>query len=77
MIILRLSELQSKKIVDITSGSNVGNIIDVLISDEGKIDALIIDYGKSFFSLNRESDTRIEWKQIIKIGEDVILIKKD
>lgn len=77
MIILRLSELQSKKIVDITSGSNVGNIIDVLISNEGKIDALIIDYGKSIFSLNRESDTRIEWKQIIKIGEDVILIKKD
>lgn len=77
MINLRLSDLQSKKIINIVSGSNFGNIVDVIIDDKGKIDSLLIDHGKSIFSLNRESDSVIEWSQIVKIGEDVILIKKD
>lgn len=74
---MRLSDLQSKKVIDILSGSNVGSIIDVEVSDDGHINSLIIDNGKSFFSLNRESDFRIMWPQITKIGEDVILVKKD
>ena len=77
MIYSRLSELQSKKIVNINSGSNVGNIIDINISGDGVIQSLVIDQGKNFFSLNRESDFRIEWKDIVKIGEDVILIRKE
>jgi len=74
---MRLSDLQSKKIISITSGRNVGNIIDVDVSNDGKIDSLIIEYNKNFFSLNRESDTKIFWNEIVKIGEDVILIKND
>ena len=74
---MRLSDLQSKKIVSITSGRNIGNIIDVDISLDGKIDSLIIEFSKSFFFLNRESDTKVMWNEIVKIGEDVILIKKD
>lgn len=73
---MRLSELQSKKIISINNGSNIGNIIDAIVTD-GKIDAFIIDHGRGFFSLNREGDVRIEWSQIVKIGEDVILVKKD
>ena len=69
--------MQSKKIVNINSGSNVGNIIDINISVDGVIQSLVIDQGKNFFSLNRESDFRIEWKDIVKIGEDVILIRKE
>lgn len=77
MIYLRLSELQSKRIVNIVTGSNFGNIIDADIDDNGKVSFFLIDQGKSFFSLNRESDIRIEWGQIVKIGEDVILVKRD
>ena len=74
---MRLSELQSKRIINIVNGSNFGNIIDVNVDDNGKITFLLIDKGKNIFSLNRESDIRIEWNQIIKIGEDVILVKRD
>lgn len=74
---MRLSELQSKKIINIVSGSNFGSIVDVIIDDSGKISSLLIDQGRSVFSLNRESDIRIEWNQIVKIGEDVILVKRD
>lgn len=74
---MRLSDLQSKKVIDISTGSNVGNIIDVDVSDEGCIHSLILDSGKGLFSLSRESDFRIMWSQITKIGEDVILVKKE
>ncbi len=74
---MRLSELQSKRIINIVNGSNFGNIIDANVDESGKITFLLIDQGKSFLSLNRESDIRIEWNQIVKIGEDVILVKRD
>ncbi len=74
---MRLSDLQSKKIIDIITGTNIGNIMDVIINENGKIEALIIDQGKSFLSLNRETDKKIQWENITKIGEDVILVKKD
>lgn len=74
---MRLSELQAKKIISILSGKNIGNIIDVEINDSGNIDSLIIEQGKNFFSLNRESDVKVSWDEITKIGEDVILVRKN
>ena len=74
---MRLSDLQAKKIVSISTGRNIGNIIDVDVKEDGTIESLVIEQGKNLFSLNRESDTRIFWSDINKIGEDVILVKKD
>lgn len=74
---MRLSELQSKKIISINSGSNIGNIIDMIINDEGKVENILLDQGKSIFSLNKESDVILDWSDIVKVGEDVILVKKD
>lgn len=76
-VFLRLSDLQSKKIVNIVNGSNFGNIIDIDIDNDGKIDSFLIERGKNIFSLNRDDNIRIKWNQIIKIGEDVILIKQE
>ncbi len=72
---MRLSDLQTKNIVNINDGKNVGNIIDANISEKGEIESLVIEANKNFFSLNRESDTEINWQDITKIGEDVILVK--
>ena len=77
MIILRLSDLQNKKIININTGKNIGNIMDIELLDTGKIESLIIEHGKNIFSLNRESEIRLYWNDIVKIGEDVILIQKD
>lgn len=76
MIILRLSDLQSKNIVNINDGRNIGTIIDVKIDEQtGAIISLILEGGKTFFSFsNRGIDTEINWKNIEKIGEDVILV---
>lgn len=74
---MRMSDLQSKKIINVSTGRNMGNIIDADIRENGTIEVLIIEQGKNIFSLNRETDTRIYWNDITKIGEDVILVKKD
>ena len=74
---MRMSELQAKRIISISSGKNIGNIIDAEIDDNGKISSFIIEQNKNIFSLNSESDKKILWDNISKIGEDVILIQKD
>jgi len=74
---MRLSELQSKKIISINNGKNIGSIIDVVIEKNGQIEALIIESSKGLFNINKDLDMKIYWDEIEKIGEDVILIKKD
>lgn len=71
-----LSELQNKNIVSINDGRNMGNIIDVKIDEKtGDIVSLILETGKNFFSFsNKGMGLEINWKQIVKIGEDVILV---
>ena len=71
---MRLLELQSKSIVSVVDGKNVGNIIDVNVMMDGRIESLIIESGRSVFNFNRDNNTKILWKDITKIGEDVILV---
>lgn len=72
---MRLSDLQTKSIISVNDGKNIGNIIDANVTTDGTIESLVIEANKTFFSLNRENDTEINWKDITKIGEDVILVK--
>ena len=68
-----LSELQKKEIIDINSGKRIGIIIDVVVSPEGTIKNLIVEERKiKRFTANEERT--INWQQIIKIGDDIILI---
>ena len=69
---MRLSDLQSKDIVNIDDGKMVGGIIDVLINSDGSMNSLIVERGK-FFKLSH-GEIEIKWNQVKKIGEDVILV---
>lgn len=71
---MRLSDLQTKNIVNIVDGKNVGSIIDVNVSREGNIESLVIETGKRLLSFSKDDDLLVLWKDIAKIGEDVILI---
>ena len=72
---MRLSDLQTKSIFWVNNRKNIGNIIDANVTSDGTIESLVIEANKTFFSLNRESDTEINWKDIIKICVYVILVK--
>lgn len=73
---MRLSDLQSKDIVNVYDGKKIGNIIDVNIDLKGNLDSLIVEKTKFFISrFTTNNEVEIKWPQIEKIGEDVILVK--
>lgn len=69
---MRLSDLQHKEIVNIVDGKRIGIIIDVIVDEKGNINSLVLEdrRGRKF---SREEYT-IMWSQIVKIGDDIILI---
>ena len=76
---MRLSDLQNKEMVSTETGRNIGSIADIELDPKtGRILALILEPKRGFrlMSKAREFDNKIEWSNIIKIGEDVILVNK-
>ena len=74
---MKMSELQDKDIINIKDGKNVGKIIDLVVTIDGKINYIIAEPAK-FFRLNTfNKETNILFSQIIRIGKDVILVDLD
>ena len=78
---MNLSDLQNKEVIDIATGKRVGLIIDVMITSDGRIQKLILEDRKNarrFFGSSRD-EISLDWNQMIKIGDDIILVdgKKD
>ena len=72
---MRLSDLQSKDIVNVIDGRNIGNIIDVKVDERnGTIISLVVEPKGKFMAFNKGEDTEIRWQSIESIGEDVILV---
>ena len=72
---MRLSDLQNKDVVDISSGNRIGNVIDVEISSNtGNVMKIIVYDKKGLFNMLRSDEISISWNQIKKIGSDVILV---
>ena len=69
---MRLSELQQKEIVNIKDGKRVGVIIDVIVDEKGCIKNLVLEEkrGRRF----TKEECSVLWSQIIKIGDDIILV---
>lgn len=75
MINIYLGELQTKDVVSMNDGRNLGRIIDVEIDNEGKIVNILIEKRRFFIKLfGNSSQYNITYGEIVKIGDDVILI---
>jgi YlmC/YmxH family sporulation protein len=74
---VKISEFQIKDVVNVADGKKLGNIGDIEINlSTGKIEAVIVTgNGKVLGFFGREEDIIIPWKNIIKIGQDVILVR--
>jgi len=77
---LKLSELYSKEIINIDSGENLGIFGDCdLVIDEKTGEILSFISGQSSrFSIFKETKKKeIPWKNIKKIGSDMIIIENE
>lgn len=71
---MRLSDLQSKDVINTKDGKKIGTIIDVEIDNEGHMNSLIVEKSSLFSRFTNKDEVEIKWNQISKIGEDVILV---
>ena len=72
---MKMSDLQEKDIINIKDGKNIGRIIDLDVSNEGVINYITVE-PKQFLRLNvYNKEVNFSFKQIVKIGKDVILVE--
>ena len=73
---MNLSDLQNKEVIDIASGKRLGSIIDVVIHMDGYVSKLILEdrySSRRLFKMDKDA-VYLNWKQIVKIGDDIILV---
>ncbi|AZU61443.1 YlmC/YmxH family sporulation protein [Neobacillus mesonae] len=74
---VKISEFQIKDVVNVSDGRRLGNIGDIEINlTTGRIEAVVISgSGRMLGFFGKEEEIVISWKNIIKIGQDVILVR--
>ena len=74
-VYMRISDLQTKDVVNKNDGRNIGRIIDVDILESGMINFFVVEPKKILKKYNiYNNETSIKLNQVVKIGEDVILV---
>lgn len=72
---MNLSDFQNKDVINISDGKKIGNIVDCKIEpNTGVIASFVLEPLKGMFSFRGSGKVEIEFKNICKIGEDVILV---
>ncbi|MBZ2173685.1 YlmC/YmxH family sporulation protein [Schnuerera sp. xch1] len=76
---INLSEIKEKEVINVKDGSKIGFIYDFEIDlEKGKVLAIIIPGpGKVLGIFGKNKDLVIEWKNIIRIGYDAVLVDID
>ncbi|WP_078413440.1 YlmC/YmxH family sporulation protein [Priestia abyssalis] len=74
---IKISEFQTKDVVNVADGRKLGNVADIDINlNTGKIEAVVIQHmGRVLGFFGKDDDIVIPWRNIVKIGTDVILVR--
>ena len=70
-----MSDLQHKDIINVLNGAKIGRIIDIEVNNDGVIDYLIVGEVKMMKRFNTAGEVKVSFKQIKRIGTDVILVE--
>ena len=71
---MQLSELQVKDIVNTKDGKRLGRIVDAKVDNKGIIEYFVVEHRKWFRIFSSNAEINVTFQQIVKIGEDVILV---
>jgi YlmC/YmxH family sporulation protein len=73
---LKISEFQIKDVVNVADGKRLGHVGDIDIDlATGKIQAIVIGNSRMLGFFGKEEEIVIPWRNIVKIGSDVILVR--
>ena len=72
---MRLADLQVKDIVNTKDGKKLGKIMDAEIDNKGNIVYFAVEQRRFFKFFSSNPEINITFNQIVKIGEDVILVE--
>ncbi|WP_148499938.1 YlmC/YmxH family sporulation protein [Paenibacillus ihumii] len=76
---MKISDFQTKDVINVVDGKRLGHISDLELDlRQGIIEAIVVPVNSKFMGLfGGGSDLIIPWKNIVKIGSDVVLVKMD
>ncbi len=76
---VKISDFQTKDVINIVDGKKLGQISDLELDlRQGRIESIVVPNASRFFGLlGGGTEIIIPWKNIIKIGLDVVLVKLD
>ncbi|WP_438446324.1 YlmC/YmxH family sporulation protein [Gorillibacterium sp. sgz5001074] len=76
---MKISDFQSKDVINIVDGKKLGQISDLELDlRQGRIESIVVPAGGRIFGFwGGGTDVVIPWRNIVKIGMDVVLVKLD
>lgn len=71
-----IHSLLNKNVINIRNGESIGCVCDILVdTDCGMVVKLVVPQNNSIFSLfSKEDNYHIKWCDVVKVGEDLILV---
>jgi YlmC/YmxH family sporulation protein len=74
---VKISDFQTKDVINIVDGKKLGQISDLELDlRQGSIESIVVPNQSRFFGLfGGTTEVIIPWKNIVKIGMDVVLVK--
>ncbi len=75
----RANSLKQKEVINVNDGTRLGFVCDVVVNFAGgRIEGIVIPGGRKWLGmLGKTSDYVIPWDNIVRIGEDIILVEMD
>ncbi|MBO7743898.1 YlmC/YmxH family sporulation protein [Paenibacillus sp. MWE-103] len=76
---MKISDFQTKDVINIVDGRKLGQISDLELDlRQGRIDSIVVpSYSRFFGMFGNGTDVIIPWRNIVKIGTDVVLVRID
>lgn len=78
-MMIKISELRDREIVNVLDGKRLGPIKDIELDlDKGKILSIVLPGaagGRVLGLFGRNDDVLVPWEKIVRIGVDVVLVE--
>lgn len=76
---MKISDFQTKDVINVVDGRRLGQISDLELDlNKGVIEAIVVPgYSKFMGLFGSGNDLIIPWKNIVKIGSDVVLVRME